>query len=151
MVLSNSANVTQLAEHLFRTESKKMMAVLTKIFGTENLQTAEDVVQETLLSALNAWKLKGIPENPAAWLYHVAKNKAVDIIRRNKHSLQYDFTNSEKKLLTSAYTITTAMDALWQNDLIKDDLLSMMHKIVSNRRCNHKMQLRSALKIIMKI
>ena len=126
MVLSNSANVTQLAEHLFRTESKRMMAVLTKIFGTENLQTAEDVVQETLLSALNAWKLKGIPENPAAWLYHVAKNKAVDIIRRNKHSLQYDFTNSEKKLLTSAYTITTAMDALWQNDLIKDDLLSMM-------------------------
>jgi len=58
-LLSNSLNLMQLAEHLFRTESKKMMAVLTKIFGTENLQTAEDVVQERLLSALNTWKLKG--------------------------------------------------------------------------------------------
>ena len=75
-----------------------MMAVLTKIFGTENLQTAEDVVQETLISAINTWKLKGIPDNPSAWLYRVAKNKAIDIIRRNKHSLQYDFSD-DKKLL----------------------------------------------------
>lgn len=124
-ILTSTNNIQQLAEHLFRTESKKMTAVLTKIFGTENLQTAEDVVQETLLSALNTWKLKGIPENPAAWLYRVAKNKAVDIIRRNKHALQFDFS-SEKKLLTSAYTVTTAMDAFWQDDLIKDDLLNMM-------------------------
>ena len=68
-----------------------MVAVLTKIFGTENLQTAEDVVQETLMVAMNTWKLKGIPDNPSAWLYRVAKNKAIDVIRRNKHSLHYAF------------------------------------------------------------
>ena len=123
---SSSLNITQLADHLFRTESKKMTAVLTKIFGTENLQTAEDVVQETLLSALNTWKLKGIPDNPSAWLFRVAKNKAIDIIRRNKHSVQYDFNNGEKKLLTSEYTVTAAMNDLWKEELINDDLLSMM-------------------------
>jgi len=125
-VLDSLVNLTQLADDLFRTESKKMVAVLTKIFGTENLQTAEDIVQETLISALNAWKLKGIPSNPSAWLYRVAKNKAIDIIRRNKHSVQYDFNDGEKKLLTSAYTVSTAMDDLWKEELINDDLLSMM-------------------------
>lgn len=119
-------NVTQLTEHLFRTEAKKMTAVLTKIFGTENLQTAEDVVQDTLISALNVWKLKGIPDNPSAWLFRTAKNKAIDIIRRNKHSQQYDFTDNEKILLTSGYTLNAAMDNFWKEELINDDLLRMM-------------------------
>ncbi len=122
----SSLNITQLADHLFRTESKKMTAVLTKIFGTANLQTAEDVVQETLLIALNTWKLKGIPDNPSAWLFRVAKNKAIDIIRKNKHSVQYDFNYSERKLLTSEYTVNAAINNLWKEELIADDLLSMM-------------------------
>jgi RNA polymerase sigma-70 factor (ECF subfamily) len=103
-----------------------MTAVLTKIFGTANLQTAEDVVQETLLSALNTWKLKGIPDNPSAWLLRVAKNKAIDIIRRNKYSLQFDFSDGEKRLLTSEYTVNAAMDDLWKEEGINDDLLNMM-------------------------
>ena len=118
--------VNKLTDHLFRNEAKKMVAVLTKIFGTENLQTAEDVVQDTLLHAMQIWKFKGIPDNPSAWLYRVAKNKAIDIIRRNKHSLQYDFSDSEKILLTSEYTVNTAMENLWKDELIKDDLLRMM-------------------------
>ena len=122
----SSINLTQLADNLFRTESKKMVAVLTKIFGTENLQTAEDVVQETLITALNTWKLKGVPDNPSAWLYRIAKNKAIDIIRRNKYSLQYDFSSEEKRLLTSAYTVVSAMNDLWREELINDDMLGMM-------------------------
>lgn len=113
-------------DHLFRYEAGKMVSVLTKIFGTENLETAEDVVQDTLIQALQIWKIKGIPENPAAWLFRVAKNKAIDIIRRNKHSMQYDFSDSERILLTSEYTLTITMDNLWKEDLIKDDLLRMM-------------------------
>ncbi|MEO6290627.1 MAG: sigma factor, partial [Ginsengibacter sp.] len=90
----SSANepVKQIAAHLFRNESKKMVSVLTKIFGTENLETAEDVLQDTLLQAMHVWKLKGIPDNPSGWLFRVAKNKAIDIIRRNKHSVQFDFS-----------------------------------------------------------
>jgi RNA polymerase sigma factor (sigma-70 family) len=124
--VSSSEPVKQLTDHLFRNEAKKMVAVLTKIFGTENLQTAEDVVQDTLLNAMQVWKFKGIPDNPSAWLFRVAKNKAIDIIRRNKHSLQYDFSDSEKILLTSEYTLNTAMENLWKEELIKDDLLRMM-------------------------
>ena len=125
-VASSAQPVDQLAAHLFRTESKKMVSVLTKIFGTENLGTAEDVVQDTLLQAMNTWKLKGIPDNPTGWLYRVAKNKAIDVIRKNRHSLQFDFSDNEKILLTSEYTIVSSMEKFWKENLIKDDLLRMM-------------------------
>ncbi len=118
--------IQQLTDHLFRNESKKMVSVLTKIFGIENLETAEDVVQDTLLQAMNVWKLKGVPDNPSAWLFRVARNKAIDIIRRNKHSVQFDFSDNEKILLTSEYTLTAAMENFWKEEFIKDDLLRMM-------------------------
>ena len=121
-----SEPVQQLTEHLFRNESKKMISVLTRIFGTENLETAEDVVQDTLLQAMNIWKMKGIPDNPSAWLFRVAKNKAIDVIRRNKHSVQFDFTDKEKILLTSEYTLNNTMENFWKEEFIKDDLLRMM-------------------------
>ncbi|MBD0332182.1 MAG: RNA polymerase subunit sigma-24 [Chitinophagaceae bacterium] len=119
-------NINKLTDHLFRNEAKKMVAALTKIFGAENLETAEDVVQDTLIQAINLWKLKGIPNNPVAWLYTSAKNKAIDIIRRKKHLQQFDFTDSEKVLLTSEYTVGAVMDDLWKEDVMKDGLLSMM-------------------------
>src|SRR5687767_9387500 len=103
-----------------------MVSVLTKIFGTQNLEMAEDVVQQTFIDAINVWKLKGIPDNPSAWLFRVAKNKAIDVIRRNKHSVQYDFTADERVLLTSEYTLATTMENFWKEEFIKDDLLRMM-------------------------
>lgn len=72
-------------EHLFRHESGRMLAVLSKLFGLHQVEIAEDIVQETLLSALEAWKLKGIPENPRAWLYRSAKNRAIDYLRRERN------------------------------------------------------------------
>ncbi|MCI0750703.1 MAG: sigma-70 family RNA polymerase sigma factor [Flammeovirgaceae bacterium] len=119
-------NIQSLTDHLFRNESKKMVAVLTKIFGTENLETAEDIVQDTLLHAMNVWKIKGLPDNPSAWIFRVAKNKAIDIVRRNKHSVQYDFSTGERALLTSEYTVSAAMENLWKEEFIEDDLLAMM-------------------------
>jgi predicted RNA polymerase sigma factor len=53
---------------------------LTRIFGAENLDLAEDVVQDSLVEALNQWTYKGIPDNPSGWLFTVAKNKALNII-----------------------------------------------------------------------
>lgn len=112
-----------------------MVAVLTKIFGTENLETAEDVIQQTFMDAIQVWKLKGIPENPSAWLFRVAKNKAIDIIRKNKYSLQYDFNDTERALLKSEYTLSSTMDHLWKEEMISDDMLQMMfaccHKDIS--------------------
>lgn len=124
--MNESFDINKLTDHLFRHESGKMVAVLTKIFGIENLETAEDVVQQTFIDAMSVWKLKGIPSNPAAWLFRVAKNKAIDIIRRNKHSVQYDFSDNERKLLTSEYTLSATMENFWSNALIKDDQLRMM-------------------------
>jgi RNA polymerase sigma factor (sigma-70 family) len=74
--------IPELIEHLFRHQSGKMLAVLTRLFGAEHLQVAEDVVQETLITALKTWPYRGIPANPPAWLMQVAKNKALDILRR---------------------------------------------------------------------
>ncbi|HYG49500.1 MAG TPA: sigma-70 family RNA polymerase sigma factor [Flavobacteriales bacterium] len=119
-------NINKLADHLFRHEAGRMVAILTKIFGTENLETAEDVVQDTIIQAMNTWKLKGIPENPSAWLFSVARNKAVDVIRRNKHSKNYDFNSGEKALLKSEYTMVTTMENYFKEEAVKDEMLQMM-------------------------
>lgn len=75
---------TQLLPELFKTEYRKLIAVLCKLFGIEYLQVAEDIVSDTFLLASETWGLKGLPHNPVAWLYTVSKNKAIDFIRRNK-------------------------------------------------------------------
>lgn len=74
----------ELIPHLFRTEFSKITAVLCKLFGVENVNIAEDIAAETYLSALETWPYKGVPENPTAWLYTVAKNKAKNLISRNQ-------------------------------------------------------------------
>ena len=72
-----------LIPHLFRTEFRKITTVLCKLFGIAHIETAEDIASETFLSALETWSFKGIPENPTAWLYSVAKNKAKNQIHRH--------------------------------------------------------------------
>jgi len=104
-----------------------MVAVLVNIFGTENVELAEDVVQDALVNALETWKFLGIPDNPKAWLYRVAKNKAIDIIRRKKHSRNFDFSDPQKQLLTSEYTLVTTMENYWQESYISDEFLGLMY------------------------
>lgn len=74
----------ELIPHLFRTEFRKITAVLCKTFGIEHMEVAEDIASDTFLTALETWSYKGIPQNPAAWLYSVAKNKARNYISRNQ-------------------------------------------------------------------
>jgi len=74
----------ELIPHLFRTEFRKITAVLVKAFGIEHIEMAEDIASETFLLALETWTYKGIPENPTAWLYTVAKNKARNYLNRNQ-------------------------------------------------------------------
>lgn len=75
--------VNHLVSHLFRHEAGKMTAVLARMFGFDRIEIAEDIVQDTLLKALNEWRIQ-IPDNPSAWLYRVAKNQALDLLRREK-------------------------------------------------------------------
>lgn len=74
----------ELIPHLFRTEYRRLVSVLCKLFGIEHIEVAEDIVSDTFLQAAETWGLKGLPEHPTAWLYAVSKNKAIDLIRRNK-------------------------------------------------------------------
>jgi RNA polymerase sigma factor (sigma-70 family) len=71
-------------KQLFQQEFAKMVAVISKLYGLQHIETAEDIVSETFLAATETWPLKGTPTNPAAWLYAVAKQKTLYHFRRDK-------------------------------------------------------------------
>jgi RNA polymerase sigma-70 factor (ECF subfamily) len=76
-------SVGALVEGLFRREAGRLVARLARIFGTASLELAEDVVQDALLKALRNWSINGTPSDPHAWLVRVAKNLAIDRVRRD--------------------------------------------------------------------
>src|SRR5688572_11291060 len=71
-------------KHLFQQEFSKMVAVISKLYGLQHIELAEDIVSETFLMATETWESKGVPQNPSAWLYMVAKQKTLQHFRRNK-------------------------------------------------------------------
>jgi len=77
-------NQQELIPHLFRTEYRKIASVLCKWLGIENMETAEDLASETFLAALETWSYHGVPPNPTAWLYTVAKNKTRNLLARDQ-------------------------------------------------------------------
>lgn len=74
----------EILSQLFKTEYRKIVSVLCKLFGLTYIQQAEDIVNDTFLLASESWNSKGLPDNPSAWLYKVAKNKTIDHLRRQK-------------------------------------------------------------------
>ena len=82
MLDDTSREPTVLVEHFFRHESGKLMAVLTRAFGVRHLDLIEDTVQEALLTAVESWGRRGVPEHPSAWIYRVARNRVLDALRR---------------------------------------------------------------------
>ncbi|MES2112049.1 MAG: DUF6596 domain-containing protein [Bacteroidota bacterium] len=109
----------ELIPHLFRTEFSKITAVLAKLFGFEHIEIAEDIASDTFLLASETWSLKGLPDNPAAWLYTVAKNKAKDYLRRNKLfsdkiTPQLQYNNSELHELDIDLSDTNIVDSQLQ-------------------------------------
>jgi RNA polymerase sigma factor (sigma-70 family) len=87
--LKNAETVKTLSEKLFRENYSKMLAVLTRQYGLKFLDSLMDVIQDTFASALKIWPDKGIPENPAAWLMQVAKNRAINAIKRESKTALY--------------------------------------------------------------
>ncbi len=114
--------VPQVVEHLFRREAGKMVAMLTGIFGVEHLTLAEDVVQEALARALQTWPFYGMPKNPAAWLMQTARNRALDLVRRQK-----SFRDKESEIIRVMEREVTAPDALiFSEEEIADDRLRLV-------------------------
>src|SRR3974390_1837084 len=114
----------ELSEHLFRREAGRMAAALTRIFGIQNLALAEDVVQDAFCRALEVWKFRGVPENPSAWLMATAKNRALDVLRRDRTARTYEPELS--RWLQSEWTLSPMVEELFAENEIKDDQLRMM-------------------------
>src|SRR5205823_4485268 len=77
-----------LVEHFFRHEFGRLGAVLTRSLGVRRLDLVEDVVQAALVQALETWSRRGVPEDPAGWLYRTARNLAIDALRRERTHAQ---------------------------------------------------------------
>ena len=118
-------------DHLFRRESGRILAALTRVFGFHNLELAEDVMQDALCRALEVWKHHGMPDNPSAWLMTTAKNHAVDVLRRERTARR--FAPEITRLLESEWTFRPTVEAAFGAHAIQDDELRMMFSCVDPR------------------
>jgi RNA polymerase sigma-70 factor (ECF subfamily) len=110
--------------HLFRRESARLLAALTRAFGVENLALAEDVVQETLTRAFVAWSHEGVPEHHGVLLMTAAKNRALDVFRRERTARR--FAPHLQRFIESEWMIRPAVDELFLPEALRDDELRMM-------------------------
>ena len=101
-----------------------MVAALTRIFGVHNLALAEDVVQDAFVRALEVWRMRGIPENPGAWLMTAAKNRALDVLRRERTART--FAPEMGRLLETEWTLSPAVNEAFAVHTIRDEQLRMM-------------------------
>ena len=115
---------TELIPHLFRAEYRKITAVLCRHFGIENIEIAEDIASDTFLMATEIWGLKGLPENPTAWLYTVAKNKARDYFKHNAV-----FNNKIAKAISTSIAVIEETNIDLSEKNITDSQLQMMFAI----------------------
>lgn len=115
---------TEPIPHLFRTEYRKIISVLSRLFGIEHIEVVEDIVSDTFLQAAELWGLKGLPANPTAWLYTVAKNKTKDYLKRNTLFAQKIATSIRQ---TSPVAEEIEIDLSGKN--INDSQLAMMFAI----------------------
>ena len=105
-------------DHLFRHQYGRMVSILTRIFGLNNLTIVEDAVQDTFISAMLKWRNK-TPENPEGWLMRAAKNRAIDIIRKDKAEIKrFDKISSGQAII--------AIDKLFLEEEIVDSQLRMI-------------------------
>jgi RNA polymerase sigma-70 factor (ECF subfamily) len=111
-------------EALYRRERARLLAALTRVFGTHNLALAEDVVQETLARAFEVWTYQGVPEHFSAQLMTAAKNRALDVFRRERTARK--FAPALEHALDSEWTLRPTVEELFLPAALRDDELRMM-------------------------
>ena len=112
---------SELVDHLFRHEAGKITSSLVGLLGLHNVDLAEDIVQETLCVALERWRFGQVPERPAAWLMQVAKNRAIDHIRRSRNLRKFvpELTQQLESEWSIAYTVENHLAGEVQDDLLR--------------------------------
>ena len=114
----------QINDHFFRREAGHLVSALTRIFGVHNLALAEDVVQDAFCRALETWPMRGMPDNPSAWLMATARNRALDVLRRQRTATT--FAPELGRLLDSEWTLAPVVDDMLAADALQDGMLRMM-------------------------
>jgi RNA polymerase sigma factor (sigma-70 family) len=114
----------ELIPHLFRTEYRKITAVLCKLFGIDHIGIAEDIASDTFLAAVETWSYKGLPSNPVAWLYTVAKNKARNHLHHNAI-----FADKIAGVIKAGSPTTEEIDIDLSDENITDSQLQMLFAI----------------------
>ncbi|RFS22835.1 RNA polymerase subunit sigma [Chitinophaga silvatica] len=102
-----------------------MTAVIGRHFGLQHIAIAEDIVSETFLIAMNSWAEKGIPENPTAWLYTVAKNKLKDYLKHEK------IFNDKVSPVLQAASQSELPEVEFSPENINDSVLAMIFAVCS--------------------
>ncbi|TKC06212.1 RNA polymerase sigma factor [Pedobacter frigoris] len=130
-------------KHLFQQEFSKMVAVISNRFGLQHIELAEDIVSETFLLATETWQIKGVPANPNAWLYTVARQKTLAYFRRNKifENKVIPEINANQELQDNPHELNFSQ----QN--IKDSQLQMLFSIC-NPAIASEAQIGLALRIL---
>ncbi|MES2560827.1 MAG: DUF6596 domain-containing protein [Bacteroidota bacterium] len=121
--MDHSDAINQLTAHLFRENSGKMVAVLSRTFGLSQIDTVLDVVQDTFETALSKWRFSGVPDNPSGWLMQVAKNKALNTFKRENKSNPFDPTDYLDRFDTP---VEQQLDILFSPKEIKDSQLRLL-------------------------
>jgi RNA polymerase sigma-70 factor (ECF subfamily) len=106
----------RLVAHLFRHQSGRIVATMTRLLGSRYVDLAEDAVQDALVKALQQWPFKGIPKNPAGWLTLVARNRAVDLLRRDS-SFELKVAELERSLTQSSRAVDSSTEAEMDDQL----------------------------------
>src|SRR5471032_589064 len=96
------------SDQLFRSEKGRIVAALTRMFGVHNLDLVEDVVQDAFCRAVEVWTFRGAPDNPSAWLMATAKNRALDVLRRERTART--FAPELGRLLESEWTLAPVVE-----------------------------------------
>ena len=118
----------ELEDHLFRREAGRMVSVLTRLFGVRHLALAEDVVQDAFRQALETWKFRGVPDDPSAWLMTTAKNRALDLLRRER--TQRRFAPDLALRLDSEWTLAPVVDEVFDAGGLRDSQLRLIFSCV---------------------
>ncbi|WP_219847989.1 RNA polymerase sigma factor [Sphingobacterium gobiense] len=119
----NSKSHKELLPHLFRQEYAKMTAVLCRHFGLAHIEIAEDIASDTFLKASEHWAINGVPDNPTAWLYTVARNKIKDYF---KHKSVF-----ENKIKSAAKPLEIELEKEFEinHQIIADSQLAMIFAV----------------------
>ena len=97
---------------LAREESGRVLALLARRFG--DLDLADEAVQDALVTAVRVWNESGVPDNPPAWLYAVARNAGIDRLRREK--------SARRRLTDAAPDILLSAEAYEEPELVVEEM-----------------------------